>query len=346
MRRTTRPASARWAVAILVVAVPACLVMGAGDTDFLNEAEVSQVVIRAPFGELQRGPGSAVPISGTVEIDAGSRVSVTLEPYGISRLRECDIPMLHIHLAGDEPGDEHFDGRDALRLVTTCRTRGDRDRYVVLEYLVYAGYAMLADPALRVRLAHVTLIDSAEDRERAAGYGFFVEDIREVAERHGLRWLDTPPDSLADLDAAQLTLMTLFQFMIGNTDWSAVRGPSPGTCCHNVAFLAGAEGPGMVLPFDFDQSGLVDAPYAAPSPELGIRDVRQRVYRGFCEHNPFLPAAIAVFNQRHSDLEALFSSPDLPYPKDRQRALEYIEGFYEIINDPRQLQKQIVRRCR
>jgi hypothetical protein len=320
--------------------------MGSGDTDFFSETAVSQVVIRAPFGELLRGSGSAVPVSGTVEIDEGPRVPVALETYGISRLRECEIPMLHIHFAGDEPGDERFDGRDALRLVTSCRTRGDRDRYVVLEYLVYAGYAMLTDPALRVRLARVTLIDTAEDRERSAGYAFFVEDIREVAERHGLQWLDTPPSSLAELDAAQLTLMTLFEFMIGNTDWSAVRGPSPGSCCHNVAFLAKAEEPGQVLPFDFDQSGLVDAPYATPSPELGIRDVRQRAYRGFCEHNQFLPTAIAVLNQRRPDLESLFSSPDLPYPKDRQRALDYIREFYEIINDPKQLQKRIVRRCR
>jgi hypothetical protein len=37
--------------------------------------------------------------------------------------------------------------------------------------------------------------------------------------------------------------------------------------------------------------------------------------------------------RRRPDLEALFNSPDLPYPKNRRRALRYIEEFYEIVNE-------------
>ncbi len=59
--------------------------------------------------------------------------------------------------------------------------------------------------------------------------------------------------------------MTLFQYMVGNTDWSAVRSGPDDRCCHNVAVFSGDGGASnSVVPFDFDQAGLVDAPYAVP----------------------------------------------------------------------------------
>ena len=59
-----------------------------------------------------------------------------------------------------------------------------------------------------------------------------------------------------------------------------------------------------------------------------------------------LGEAIARFNRSRAEIEALFARPDLPYPKSRERALRYIGEFYDVINDPKKLEKQIVRRCR
>jgi hypothetical protein len=63
-------------------------------------------------------------------------------------------------------------------------------------------------------------------------------------------------------------------------------------------------------------------------------------------HNSELPAAIAVFNQKRAELEALFKDESLPYPKARLSALEYVGDFYDTINDPRRLDKKIVGDCR
>ena len=191
-----------------------------------------------------------------------------------------------------------------------------------------------------------------EDTEKAskerAGYAFLIEDIAHAAARYGRTWLDIQSQGLAELDPAQLTLMTLFQYMVGNTDWSAVRSRPDERCCHNVAVF-GQEGGSVnsLLPFDFDQVGLVNPPYAAPpDPSLGIRRVTDRKYRGLCEHNSELAGAIAVFNERRSDLERLFKDQRLPYPKTRDVAWNYIESFYDTINDPRKLEKRILDECR
>ncbi len=338
-------AGGRWLVAIFIAAVPAIGTTGTGS--LFEDTAISNVVLRAPLDGLFRDPSDAAPVAGTIEIGQGPEAAVTCEAYGMSRLRECDIPLLHIRPAEGGPGASGINGHEALRLVTPCRTRGDRDRHIMLEYLVYSSYALLTDTALRTRLVRVRFFDTAVEKERAAGYGFFVEDIRDAAARHGLRWHDAQPRSLAELDPVQLTLMTLFQFMVGNTDWSAVRARSTEQCCHNVAVLWDDKHErGLVLPFDFDQSGVVNAPYAVPTPEFGIRSVTQRVFRGFCEHNRYLEAAIARFNEVRPEIEALFASPELPYPKDRRRALRYVGEFYEIVNDSKKLERQIVGRCR
>ena len=55
---------------------------------------------------------------------------------------------------------------------------------------------------------------------------------------------------------------------------------------------------------------------------------------------------ITLFNEKRPDLEALFNRDDLPYQKERERALKYIGGFYDTINDPRKLEKKILTTCR
>jgi hypothetical protein len=77
-----------------------------------------------------------------------------------------------------------------------------------------------------------------------------------------------------DLHAANR--VALFQYMIGNTDWSIVRE-------RNVTLLLGEDGYQRPLPFDFDMSGLVNAHYAGPAPGLPIDDVTERFYLGFCD---------------------------------------------------------------
>lgn len=321
--------------------------VGAEGSLFADD-EVFDLRIHAPMTRLMRQAGGAPDVSGRMELPDGTSVPISLNKYGISRLRECDLASLQIKVEADDVQDTPFEGRTLLRLVTPCRLRGNYDKYIMLEYLVYQSYAVIADPALRTRLVQVHFHDSEKPDRGRSGYGFFIEDIGKAAARRGQVWLDIQSQRISDLDAAQVTVMTLFQYMVGNTDWSAVKGRPDDRCCHNVAVF-GQEGVHLntVVPFDFDQTGMVDPPYAAPpDASLGIRRVTDRRYRGLCEHSPELAGAITVFNEKRPELEDLFNRTDLPYPKDRERALKYITEFYETINDPRKLEKKIVKYCR
>jgi hypothetical protein len=329
--------------AIGALAVP----VEAGESLFASD-EIFDLTVTVPLSRLKRQEPVISGVNGTLELDDGTSMPVTCKKYGISRLRECQLASLVFTVEASDVRDTAFEGLQTLRLVTPCRLRGDHDQYTLLEYLVYRAYAVITEPALRVRLVRARFHDSEKRAKEETGFSFFIEDIGHAASRSGRAWLDIQSQQTSDLDAAQLTVMTLFQYMVGNTDWSAIRGRPDDRCCHNVAVF-GEEGVDLntVVPFDFDQTGLVSPPYAAmPDPSLGIRHVTDRKYRGLCEHNRELPAAIVLFNERRPELEALFNDEGLPYPKIRAQRWKYIEGFYDTINDPRKLDKRVVSDCR
>ena len=65
-------------------------------------------------------------------------------------------------------------------------------------------------------------------------------------------------------------LVIFFQYMIGNKDMNMHIE-------HNVRFLEGEKHEKKIpIPYDFDFSGLVSAPYASPSAESGVLTVRDR----------------------------------------------------------------------
>jgi hypothetical protein len=119
--------------------------------------------------------------------------------------------------------------------------------------------------------------------------------------------------------------------MIGNLDWSMRAGPAGEGCCHNGRLLAVSRQPGiqvMPVPYDFDFSGLVSAPYAEAPAELKVSSVRQRLYRGYCAHAAEARTIAAEMSARRNEiLGALTSTPNLS-ASTQARATAYLDGFF------------------
>lgn len=305
------------------------------------------LTLEAPLAELLRQPEEDTAVAATLRLADGASVPVALATYGKSRLEECDVPPLKMTAEAEAARGTPLSGLETLRLVTHCRSRPSLEPQMLLEYLIYRSYSLLSDAALRVRLVKMEYRDPDHPKRAYTAHGFFVEEIGRAAQRVGRRWLDDEKHRLADLDPEQAALLALFHHMVGNTDWSVVAGPPGERCCHNTAILGTGSGElHVALPYDFDQSGLVNAPYAEPDPKLGIRWVLQRKYRGFCAHNDRVPAAIERLNATRPQLEALFQDASLPHGRTRAKAWKYVEGFYEIVNDPDKLEKLVLGACR
>jgi hypothetical protein len=137
----------------------------------------------------------------------------------------------------------------------------------------------------------------------------------------------------------------VFAFLIGNTDFSPVAGAPDDECCHNYVLFGNSIDPIVAIPYDFDQSGFVDAPYAAPNEKFRIRSVRQRLYRGRCVNNEYVEASLQRFRDRRDAIYTLVLEQEGLEPRARERMIRYINDFYELIDDPRDVERKIIKKC-
>jgi len=149
----------------------------------------------------------------------------------------------------------------------------------------------------------------------------------------------------SELEGAYSDLTSLFQYMIGNTDFSPIAGPEGENCCHNST-LFGREGePIYSVPYDFDMSGLVDAPYAEPNERFKIKRVTQRLYRGRCAYIDHLPTSVQLFQEKQDAIYKLFEGQEVLEESTRKKVTKFIDRFYYVISEPKKLHREIKSKC-
>lgn len=149
-----------------------------------------------------------------------------------------------------------------------------------------------------------------------------------------------PDELLIRMDATHNTAMArlaLFQYMIGNTDWSVPYR-------HNIKLMYQESTIKPVpVPYDFDYTGIVMPPYAKPPAERGISSVRQRVFRGYTFPEEVYAELVPFFNSRKTAIYQLYHNNVLLDKKYRNQTIRYLDDFYAILNNPRRFDKHIVR---
>lgn len=249
--------------------------------------------------------------------------------------RVCRFPPLMLNFIRKEmPEGTIFAGQNKIKLVTHCIG----DEYVLREYLVYKVYNLLTEQSYRVRLCLVTYADLMGKRKTEQRYAFMIEDDKDMASRSGAKLL--PKERIVRMERADQRVMArlaLFQYMMGNTDWSVPFR-------HNIDLIAtDSLAPPIPVPFDFDYAGMVAAPYATPPPELGIKSVRQRLYRSYSFPENIHRETINAFNSHRTPIYALYRQCEPLSKSGRKQSLKYLDGFYKIINNPRKFEREIVK---
>jgi hypothetical protein len=258
----------------------------------------------------------------------------------------CDFPPLMLNFRKPDVVDTVFDGQDRLKLVTHCKTNASYDTYLRLEYLIYRVQALVTPYSLRARPVEAHYVDNDSGRDRGTRPGILLEDEERFGERHDMKMFIEPRVDRARYDAEALAVLDVFQYLIGNTDWSATDGPGTEQCCHNVTPYVRADGTMIPVAYDFDSAGLVNAPHAVPNERLPIKDVRQRLYRGQCRTAEELAPILARFVEQRSAILALFTEQPGLDADDAESAREYIEEFYAALADDKQRERAFFNACR
>jgi hypothetical protein len=250
----------------------------------------------------------------------------------------CEFPPLKINFKKKSTANTIFEGQDKIKLVTHCQESDEYQNYAMLEYLAYKTYNTLTEYSYRVRLVHVIYQDTEQNYPDIEKTGFLIEDDELLAERLGgeiTKQRIWSPDSC---DQKVVDIFSLFQFMIGNTDWWIHTR-------HNVDILKLEHDALIPLPFDFDYAGIINTPYAVPSPELPILVVKDRFFKGSCKSPGDFGQTIALYNSRKDKIIALLNEAEFLDKKYRRTSIRYVEEFYRIINDPEKFSAYLDQTC-
>jgi len=257
----------------------------------------------------------------------------------------CRFPPMRLNFKKSTTHATFLDNQDKLKLVTHCMSSKNYEQNVLREYAAYRILNHVTDVSFRVRLLRITYIDSENAVDEITRLAFVIEHQDRLAERLGVEVLDIPRTTVAALNTQHTNLVSLFHYMIGNTDFSPIRGAPDEACCHNHVLLGDEDGGVWSVPYDFDQSGLVNAAYATPNPRFGLRSVRQRLYRGRCANNAQIAATISRYHKRREDILATLDTlPELENSTRRQLR-KYAEEFFAKFETEKRVARDLVANC-
>jgi len=309
--------------------------------------EALDLTLIAPFKTLfkNRDTVEKKPQAGQLIVsraDGADTIGVTLETRGHFRLKSstCSFPPLKVIFDKEAAKETVFKSQGSLKLSTHCK---DGDRYeqnVLLEEVTYRIYNLLTPLSHLTRLAKVQYVDTDDKDKTTVKMGFFIEDDDEMAKRNGATEVAIPALSFTEMDPPQLDVMSIFLYMIANHDWSIYA-------LHNTRVLQ-VEGYVFMYPvaYDFDFSGLVNAPYAGPPPQIPIKTLRQRLYRGPCRSIEELMPTLEMFNaKKDSILDLVRNQPGLDEGRIKD-AVGYLEDFFDGIEKPQDFDRELGYACR
>lgn len=285
------------------------------------ETDLTNLIDNRKEDEYQRGTFTFDNHSGEAETH-----DIKLKARGKFRRKVCDFPPIKLNFSKGRLLERGYLAEyDKLKLVTHCLDDNFASKEnVAKEYLAYKLYSELTDKSYRAQLVKITYIDSKKKISRIKSYGFILEDVDEMAHRVG----GNKCDECINLPANQLSakdenIMAVFQYMIGNADYSL-------SMARNLKFVQPYTGGGVIpVPYDFDFAGLVAPSYAIPNADYGLVSVKQRVFLGNRTDSAMLSATLQLFVSRRSAMEDLVDDLKLLSRQGRGEVRRYLDSFYE-----------------
>jgi hypothetical protein len=310
------------------------------DTDDLFEISLKFDITQYKRAKSNEEYLDAVLTYYTGEKDSVSKNIKVRARGNIRRTAICDFPPLLLNFQMKDSTSTEFSGLNKLKLVSYCRI-GYED-YVLREFLVYKLFNVLTDFSFRVRLFKITYINTAKEKKPLTQYGFAIEPVSLLEKRTATKEVTFPGITQRSIKPDMLDRTAIFNYMIGNTDWSVP--------IHHNALTFAKINPDpdynyLLLPYDFDYSGLVNTDYAVPFETLPIETVRERLYMVVCRSNTEFTSAIKEFEEKKDEFYKVIN--DFPYLSARSKKdmTNYLEGFFIGIDKRNTLVRDLLNDC-
>lgn len=292
--------------------------------EHLTPQEGAEITLETDLTTIMANRYSADYLPAMLTLSDGKSFVVKVQPKGKYRRKTAEVPPMKIKFPKKTLREQGLDTLNEVRLVFPCFDSEKGDRLIIKEYLTYRMFERLTSNCVRARLVRVTLRDNHVEASSKKMFGLLVEDNEETAARlNGIQveQYGIPYDSMVTEQAA---LAAVFQYMIGNTDWDVPM-------MRNVRLIRPKDSRILVVPYDFDFSGFVSAPYASPSSESGLMTVRDRFLMANGIPREALRQAVQTLKNAQRDLYSLCDSRYLTRDTSNDM-VRYLESFFKSID--------------
>ena len=146
--------------------------------------------------------------------------NITIKTRGNVRKSTCIFPPLKFNFPKKNIDVIAMEEFDKMKIVLDCKRGNIYEQYVLSEYYAYKILNLLTEYSFRVRLLHMTYVDTSEKFKTITRYAFIIESKEQLASRIDAIPIDSK--NIRDISThTQILVNTyLFQYLIGNTDWS------------------------------------------------------------------------------------------------------------------------------
>ncbi len=346
------------------------------------DAEILEVRIAAPFSTIMRERPVDEEMPGQLSYQDAELGEVVLD-VGIrtrgkyrQQMKICPFAPLRLNFKKEQTKKTLFTRTNKVKLVTHCRDRSERySQGVLREFLAYRILNMLTEESFQVRLLRATYVDTSGKEADRVDFAFMIEHDDRLAKRLDMKVSDAPETTIAALNRAHTNLGSVYQYLIGNTDFSPILAAPGEACCHNYVLLNpdddkqrlnpdddkqrlnpdddeqrlnpddDEQRPQLAVAYDFDMSGIVHARHAKPNPRFNLRDVRERLYRGRCANNEYLESSLQTFRDQRQAINQLVTGSPHMSKGTKKTVQNYIDIFYKTINNPRAVNARLIKKC-
>lgn len=252
---------------------------------------------------------------------------VRLKARGQFRRSHCTLPPLWLNIKKSGVAGKEFQDVKKMKVVTHCRMSQTYQSAIMKEFLTYKIYGIISPYSFRVRLMEIKYIDAGRKNKEYSNWAFIIEPEAMMAER--LEAIPFKLDNISrnDTKVFETDVMSIFNYMIGNADYSIMAR-------HNTKLLRlkdmSIANP-IPVPYDFDYTGIVNAPYAVPGENLNIEKITDRYFLGPCRTDEEFEKAMDVFKSKKEDIFGFIQS--FPYASDKTKkaVTGYLEEFYTLL---------------
>lgn len=268
-------------------------------------------------------------------------IPVELRARGNFRRAKCYFPPIKMKIKKSNYKNTIFDGNKKMKLVLPCRTDDEKNDNILKEYLAYKVYELVSPYHFKTRRVNIEFTEPKGKKEKKYSLkGFLIEDDSKLEKRFGGRVVEQFVHPLA-MDGAGSVQHAIFQYMIGNTDFSVAYQ-------HNGKLLYNAEKKFIPLPYDFDMTGWVDPSYGFGNPTLNLSSLTERQYRGFKRDTELMNEIRDQFLTKKEQIISIVNSMKSEF--DNESAFDemnkFMMSFFSIIEDDNKFNKEIVAQAR